>query len=412
MTKKILTVTLAVALMGLTACGSSGKTDAGSTDQSSKTITIGSVHPLSGSLAGVGGLMNDGAKMAIDDLNAAGGIKSQNGAKLKLSDGDSQGNAQTGQSEAQRLISEGAVALVGTYQSDVTQNVASVAERAKVPFVIDVAVDDKILSQGYKNTFRIQPDASSMGTSGARDLVDMGKSTDTPIKTISYIHIEGAFGGSVFKAFQAEAEVLGLTVAKEVTYSGASFSDATTQVADALSVNPDVVVVTGYYPDNLLIAKALHAAKPDIKAVYGVASGGFDDNSFPKDAGSAAENILSANYHYNATSSRVADIRKRFETKYGKSMETASMLSYQAVEVIAAGLEKSASDDSVKLRDAIAGISIVDPLLAFDGPIEFDDRGQNKNATVIVMQIQNGLVEQVFPKKFATKDLIFPTSGK
>lgn len=411
MTKKILTVTLAFALLGLTACGASGESDAG-TAGGGKTIAIGAVHPLSGNLAGVGGLMNNGAQLAVADINAAGGIKSLGGTKLKLDEGDSQGNAQTGQSEAQRLISDGAVALVGTYQSDVTQNVASVAERAKVPLVIDVAVDDKILAQGYKNTFRIQPDASSMGESGAKALAAMGAETETDIKTVSYIHIEGAFGGSVFAAFQKEAKAQGITVAKEVTYSGASFSDATTQVTEALSVNPDVVVVTGYYPDNLLVAKAIHAIDPDIEAVFGIASGAFDDNAFPVDAGPAADNILSANYHYAATSSRAADIRKRFEEKYGKPMETASMLSYQAVEVIAAGIEESGSEEPAKIRDAIAGVSIADPLLAFDGPIEFDDRGQNKNATVIVMQVQNGAVEQVFPKEFATKDLIFPTPGK
>ncbi|BAS08749.1 leu/Ile/Val-binding protein homolog 5 [Arthrobacter sp. Hiyo4] len=405
MKKMTLSAVMAMGLMGLTACaggGGSGNSGAG------ETITIGSVHPLSGSLAGVGGMMSDAAKLAVEDINAAGGIASLNGAKLALSDGDSQGKAQSGQSEAQRLITEGAVALVGTYQSDVTQNVASVAERSKVPFVIDVAVDDKILEQGYKNTFRLQPNASSMGAAGATALVEMGKQTGTEIKTISYVHIEGAFGDSVFAAFKKEAETQGMTIAKEVTYSGTNFSDATTQVTEALSVNPDIVAVTGYYPDNLLVAKAVGALSPNIKAVFGIASGAFDDNSFPASAGVAGDGILSANYHYDATSDRAADIRKRFEAKYGKSMETAAMLSYQAVEVIAKALDKGASADPKKLRDAIAGISLDDPLLAFSGPIEFDETGQNKNATVIVMQVLDGKVEQVFPEEFVTKDLIFP----
>ena len=341
MNKKILTAVLAISAIGLSACGGTGA-GSSSAKGSGDTITIGSVHPLSGGLAGVGGMMNDGAKLAVEDINSAGGIKSMNGAQLKLSEGDSQGKADIGQSEAQRLITGGAVALVGTYQSDVTQNVASVAERSKVPFVIDVAVDDKILAQGYKNTFRLQPDASSMGTSGAKSLVEMGKQSGSAVKTVSYIHIEGAFGSSVFNAFKTEAEAQGITVAKEVTYAGTNFSDATTQVTEALSAKPDVIVVTGYYPDNLLVAKAIGALAPNIKAVMGIASGAFDDNSFPAAAGAASSKILSANYHYGAANERAADVRKRFEAKYGKSMETASVLSYQAVEVIAAGLEKAA----------------------------------------------------------------------
>ncbi|MGN6332190.1 MAG: ABC transporter substrate-binding protein [Motilibacteraceae bacterium] len=418
--KRVSLAAVAALALALAGCGggssstnssSSGSASAsGGGSSSGKTITIGSIHPLTGALAGAGSLMDDAAKMAVDDINAAGGIKAMNGAKLKLESGDSQGKAEVGQSEAQRLIQAGAVALVGTYQSDVTKNVATVAERSQVPLVIDVAVDDSILAQGYKYAFRIQPDATGMGTSGADDLADLSAKGGAPIKTVSYIHIQGAFGDSVFKAFQKEASAKGISVAKEVTYAGANFNDASTQVSEAASAKPDAIVVTGYYPDSLLIAKSLAALKPPVKAVYGIANGGFDDDQFPTDAGAAGQGILSANYHYAATSARVKDIRQRFQTKYGHPMETAAVLSYEAVEVIAKALEQSKDSDPKKLRDAIAGISVDDPLLAFDGPITFDEKGQNKNATVIVMQIQSGKVEQVFPDKFATTKLIYPAA--
>ncbi len=279
-----------------------------------------------------------------------------------------------------------------------------------MPLVIDVAVDDHILAQGYKYTFRIQPNATGMGTSGADDLIGMGQQAGVPIKTVSYIHIQGAFGQSVFDAFKHEAESKGLTIAKEVTYSGSNFNDATTQVSEAAAPKPDAIVVTGYYPDSLLIAKALAALKPDVKAVMGIANGGFDDDGFPADAGAAGQGLLSANYHYDATNNKVTDLRKRFQAKYNQPMETAAVLSYQAVVVIADGLEKAASADPTKLRDAISAVEVQNPLLAFDGSIKFDDTGQNTNATVIVMQIQSGKVEQVFPDKFATVKLILPAA--
>jgi branched-chain amino acid transport system substrate-binding protein len=410
-TSALAAVILAAATVS--ACGSdSGTGPGGGGGDKGGDVTIGSVHPLSGPLAGAGGLMNDGAKMAVDDINGDGGIKSLDGAKLKIAEGDSQGKAEVGQSEAQRLIQDGATALVGTYQSDVTQNVAAVAERGKVPLVIDVAVDDQILKQGYKNTFRIQPDATSMGTAGADSLVEMGKENKSPVSSVSYIHIEGAFGQSVFDAFKKEAESQGVKVAKEITYPATNFTDATTQVREAAAAKPDVIVATGYYPDGLLIAKSVEALKPNIKALYGIANGAFDESSFPGDAGPAGEDVLSANYHFAATSDRVTGIRKRFEQKYGKPMETASMLSYQAVEVIAAGVESAKSKDPVKVRDAIAGLTLKDPLLAFDGPIKFDSTGQNENATVIVMQVQKGKIEQAFPKQFQTSELVFPAPVK
>lgn len=406
MRKLSLAVGTITASLALAACGSGAGGGGGGADDE---ILIGAVHPLTGALAGVGGLMDAGAKMAVDDINKAGGIKSMDGAQLTLGEGDSQGAAETGQSEAQRLISDGAAALIGTYQSDVTSNVASVAERSGVPLVIDVAVDDQILEQGYKNVFRIQPNATSMGRDGATALAEIGEANGEPVETVSYIHIEGAFGQSVHDAFAEEAESLGIEVVSEVTYPGTNFTDATTQVREAAAADPDVIAVTGYYPDSLLIAKAIQALGPDVDAVYGVANGGFDDNSFPADAGPAGEQLLSANYHYADTSDRVKEIRERFEAETGEPMETASMLSYQAVEVIAAALEESGDSDPAAVRDAIAGIEIDDPLLSFDGPISFDETGENENATVIVMQILDGAVEQVFPKDFVTADLVYPT---
>lgn len=403
MKKVSLAAVLVAGTLTLAACGSDSSGSGSDGD-----IMIGSVHPLTGALAGVGALMNDGAKMAVADVNADGGIESLDGRKLTLGEGDSKGAADTGQSEAQRLISDGAVALVGTYQSDVTANVSAVAERSRVPLVIDVAVDDSILEQGYKNTFRIQPDATSMGTDGAEDLISLSEANGKPVESVSYIHIEGAFGQSVFDAFKEEAEAQGVKVLKEVTYPATNFTDATTQVREAASADPDVIVATGYYPDQLLVAQAVEALDPDIDALYGVANGAFDDGSFPGDAGKAGENVLSANYHYAATNDDVADIRKRFEEEYGKPMETASVLSYQAVMVIAQALEEAGSDDPQDVRDAIADIEVDNPLLAFDGPITFDETGQNENATVIVMQTQGGKVEQVFPKDFTTSEPVYP----
>jgi branched-chain amino acid transport system substrate-binding protein len=119
--------------------------------------------------------------------------------------------------------------------------------------------------------------------------------------------------------------------------------------------------------------------------------------------------VLSANYHFDANDKRVQDIVKRFQQQYNQPMETAAVLTYQAVEVIEAALEEACSDDPMEVRDAIADIEIEDPLLAFDGPIAFDETGQNENATVIVMQVLKNKIEQVYPEEFKTSDLVYPT---
>lgn len=405
-----LAVTAVASTMLLAACGGSGSSGGagGGTEEGVEEVVIGAVHPLTGALAGAGSMMSQAAELAVADLNEDGGVECLDGAQLRLETGDSEGVAATGQSEAQRLIDEGAVALVGTYQSDVTQNVSSVAERAGVPLVIDVAVDDAILEQGYKNTFRIQPNATSMGTDGGEALLAMAEQNGESIDQVSYIHVEGAFGQSVYDAFAALAEENGIDV-KEVTYSPSNFSDATTIVRQAAADDPDVILATGYYPDSLLVAQAVQQLDPDIQGLYGIANGAFDNSPFPNDAGKAGEGVLSANYHYDMNDERVADVRERYEKQYQQPMETAAVLTYQAVAVIEAALEEACSSDPAAIRDAIAELQVEDSLLAFDGPISFDETGQNENATVIVMQVIDGQIEQVFPDGFKTADLVYPS---
>jgi len=252
------------------------------------------------------------------------------------------------------------------------------------------------------------PNASSMGRDGAKALAELSAANGKPVRKVSYLHIEGAFGQSVHDAFAEEAEKEGIEMVSEVTYPATNFTDATTQVREALAADPDVLAVTGYYPDSLLIAQAIRALGGDVDAVYGVANGGFDDSAFPADAGAAGADVLSANYHYAATDERAQDIRARFEQKYGRTMETSAMLAYQAVVVIAQGLEETGSKDPEELRDAIAGLQVEDPLLEFKGPIAFDETGENENASVTVMQIRDGRIEQVFPDQFKTADIVYP----
>ena len=214
-------------------------------------------------LAGAGGLMNNGAEMAVEDINDAGGIKVSTAPSSSSPTGDSQGKAAIGQSEAQRLIQDGAVALVGTYQSDVTQNVAAVAERARVPLVIDVAVDDQILEQGYKNTFRIQPNATSMGTDGAEALHRDGRGERQP-RRVGLLHPHrGLVRPERLRRLQGGGRrARASRWSRRSSTPATNFTDATTQVREAAAANPDAIVATGYYPDSLLIAKSVKRAQP------------------------------------------------------------------------------------------------------------------------------------------------------
>ncbi len=406
-------VGLASLTLVLAACSSGGDDAASTPDETTasesatteetasvESIVIGSVHPLTGGLAADGLQMDAAAKLAADDINAAGGIVCLDGATIEIASGDSTGTPEVGQSESERLVAEGAMALIGPYQSAVAANMATVAERNGVPFVIDVAVADSILQQGYKNTFRNQPNATRMGTQGAVFLKEMTDTEGIDVSKIAYMYEQSAFGTSVFDAFKAQADTYGWTIDPAISYDAFGVTDLTTEMTRVKAAKADVLVLTGYYGDGLLATQAFDAVKPDVKIVYGLASGAIDNPAFPEDAAGVAEGFFDSNYHLDVTNAATMDVAARFATSYGEGMKTSAVYSYEAVQLIAQALETSCSTDPIALRDAMASIE-ADSILASLGPVSFDETGENTNASPIVMQIQDGKVVQVYPEAVA-----------
>ena len=400
---------LAIASISLTACAGSAmsasteSTPGVTVDQ----VTIGSLHPESGASAADGQQMDRGAQYAVDAINDAGGIKSLGGAKLVLSSADTQGKPEIGQSEATRLIQEGAVALIGTYQSATSANVAAVAERSKVPFVMDVSSLDEILDQGYSYSFRLQPNATLMGTQGAEALVAMGEAAEEPVEQVAFLYEQGNFGTATLKSFQAAAEDAGVVVDPIISYDPASVSDMTTQVQQVAASGADVLAVAGYYRDSLLVSQAVDTIKPDLSAVFGVANGAFDQPQFVTDAPNAGENYFDANYHWDVTNDAAVELAEKYEAEFGEPIRTSAVLSYDAVMVIAEALEDSGTIDTTDLRDAISKSSY-ESLVVNNGPVKFDKDGENTNASIVVMQVQDGAIKQVYPADRAESDYVYP----
>ena len=363
-------------------------------------IKIGSIHPLTGGLAADGLQMDAGAQLAAADINAAGGISCLDGAQIEILSADSTGTPEVGQSEAERLIQEGVIALVGPYQSAVASNIATVAERNGIPFVIDVAVADEILTQGYTNTFRIQPNASAMGSQGAKFLKELTDAEGIEVSKIAMLHEQSAFGTSVYEAFKTAAEANGWTVDPVISYDAFGVTDLTTDMTKEKDAAPDVIVVTGYYGDGVLATEAISAVDPGAKLIYGIAQGAFDNPSFPADVAGAGEGFFNVNYHLDVTNPVTVDLANRFAESYGEEMKTSATHSYEAVRVIANALETSCSEDPAALRDAIADTNL-DSILATVGPIQFDETGENINGSPIVMQVQDDAIVQVLPENVA-----------
>ncbi len=290
-----------------------------------------------------------------------------------------------------------------------TANVAAISEREGVPLVIDVAVADAILDQGYAYTFRLQPNATSMGVNGADFLAALAEASGEEINTLVYLY-EGTtgFGDSVRAAFVARAAELGFEVLDEIGYDPFGVTDLTTEMTRVNSLAPDAVVVTGYYNDGLLAARNAEEVALNTKVIYGVAQGTYDQPSFVDDAGDLAQCFYDSNYHWDASNPTALEVRAKFQEMYGEEMRTSAVLAYQAMYLIADAIERAGSADPADIRDALAESNYTDHILPYSGPIQFDETGENVVASPVVMQVQDGAIYQVWPPDLAEKDPIFP----
>ncbi len=385
-----------------------------------KTIKISAIHPQTGALALDGVQMNQAASLAVARINAAGGIKSLGGAKLELLSGDSQAKPDVAQTEGQRVIDAGTVAIVGTFQSATAASIAALAERSKVPFVIDVAVDDALINASSRYTFRVGPNAGAFGRISAQYLDAMARRSGQSLKKIAYMHEQTAFGTGVFAGFKTEAARLGMSVVADITYNAFGAQSFTTELTRVSTSGADVLVTTGYFGDGTRIARDAMAVSPrGVKVYYGVSHGAYSQSGFVSTVGPASELVMDTDYYWNYKNKRVPAILKAF-TKINKaSMRTSAMMTYQSVEVLADALERAGKADRrllnrskanirVALRNALSKTKITDSLMAFEAPIAFDSSGENRRSNPVVLQVQKGKAWPVWPNAFARRTPIIP----
>ncbi|MBC7356494.1 MAG: ABC transporter substrate-binding protein [Desulfomicrobiaceae bacterium] len=371
-----------------------------------KEIAIGHIHPLSGFLAFDGQELQNGLMLAVQEINAAGGIKSMGGAQLKVLTADSEGKPELAIKAMERLVQEGAVSVIGCYQSAVTLVATQMAEKLGVPFVVSVAVADEVTARGFKYTFRVQPNAKQMATQTVQNLSAIVKASGVPAKTIAYIHDDTAFGQSLAGHVAQVAPEEGFELLLEVPYSPKA-PDFTTEVGKIKATNADLVMATGYFGDSVRVYKTMKDLRVAAKAVVGCGNGAFSHPKFVKELGAITNYVMDGNYQANRLSPRAQAAFANYEKRYGTPMGTSTVFAYQAVYVVADALERAATDDRQALRDALAKTHLTDHILP-QGPIVFGEDGQNINAAAPMMQILDGRIQVVWPKEYAQADPVFP----
>ncbi|MFN7192491.1 MAG: ABC transporter substrate-binding protein, partial [Rhodospirillales bacterium] len=231
------------------------------------TIKVGVLHPVTGALAFSGGQARQGAVLAIEDINARGGIRSMGGARLEALLADAQSRPDVGAAEVDKLNEAGAVAIVGPFASGIALATTQAAARHNLPHIVDVGVVDQIVTRGLTNTFRFGPGIGTIVDTALENLVRINDQAGKPTKTVMIVHEESAFGTGMATTLNQRLPQLGFEVMETIRHANPT-RDFSNIVLRIQARKPDLIIPSNYYDEYVLFARALQQNRVQTKGIY------------------------------------------------------------------------------------------------------------------------------------------------
>jgi branched-chain amino acid transport system substrate-binding protein len=367
-------------------------------------VKIGVLHPVSGALSYSGQQGRLGATMAIDDINAAGGIKALGGAKIDPMLGDAQSTPDGGNAEVEKMNSAGVSAVVGGYASAICLAASQTAARYDLPYVVDVGVVDSIVTRGLKNTFRFGPGFGVIAKTALDNLVTINDQAGKPAKTVMIVHEDSAFGAGLAKLLNAQLPDKGFQVLETIPHPTPT-REFESVVLKIKAANPDLVIPANYYNEYVLLARTMQQQRVRPKGIYSVLGGAASSYKFVKEFPEAAQYIMDCNHWFDPKNPKAVALKKRVEDK-GQFYTYEVYMNYSCMLLLADALERAASADRAKITDALASSTFSGHLMPY-GPTKFVN-GQNEGAAPVNTQVQGNDIQVILPSQFASAKAVFP----
>lgn len=375
--------------------------------QTPTAIKIGVLQPVTGAYAMDAAFGRLGAELAVERINAQGGIKSLGGAKIEIVFADAQSNPEVAVQEVENLNAQGVAAIVGGYASPICLAASQAASRYNLPYLVDVGVTDQIIERGLKNTFRFGPGFSLITKTAIDGLVKINDAAGKPAKTIVLVHEDGLFGSGLAKLMAAELPKHGFEILDSIAHPTPA-RDMSNVALRIRSLNPDLIIPSAYYGETVLLMRTLLQQRVRAKGVYSVLNGAASNMRFVKEFPKAAENIMDCNHWHDPRKPEAVALRKQVVDS-GKSWSYNVPMNYSDMLLLADALERAASIEHEAVINALASSTFKDHVMPY-GPTKFVN-GQNVNAAPVVMQVQNSDIKVIYPDHFADAKPRYPVTA-
>ena len=366
--------------MSLAACSGGSMDDSSSSNGSaanSDTITLGSVTTNSGTAAAYGEAEVAGFKLAVDEINAKGGI---NGKKVKLESMDDKGDATEASNAFNKLAGDNSVlGVVGPTISSTTAAVAPLADQSKLVTIAPAATSDSIETGNY--LFRTCFKDSYQGEVAARFAAENLK-----VKKVAVLYGTGdPYSSGVGEAFAKAAEKLGLEVVDKESSSSADDTEYSSQLQKIQAAGAEFLYAPYYY------SVAGPYIIPQARSVgfegYVMGPDGYDGLKLTGDKSQYNKTYYTT--HYSAddnTNTKVQDFIKSYKSKNNAEPNTFAALGYDTIYMIKQAIEKAGENATREdVRNAVAGMT-------FDGVTgKFTmDKSGSPTKSVTVLEMKDG----------------------
>ncbi len=343
---------------------------------SQETIKIGEFGSLTGDNASFGTSQNNGVQMAVQEINDAGGVL---GKKIDLIVEDNQTKQGETTTIVRKLISQDhVVAIIGEVASSKTLEAAPIAQESRIPLIATAATNPRVTQVG-DFIFRVCFTDDFQAVVIARFILE-----NLEKKRVAFMtDVKQDYSVGLTNIAKNYLEKRGGEVVKQQSYSSGD-KDFRAQLTDLKAANPDVIVITGYYPEAALIAK--QARQFGIKATL-VGGDGWDGASLIPVGGKAIEGAFFSNhFSVDDQSPIVQQFVSKYKQKYNALPDAFAALGYDAAKLLADAIKRAGGTDPEKLRDAIASTK---DFPGVSGNITINAE-RNATKSAVILTIKNG----------------------
>jgi branched-chain amino acid transport system substrate-binding protein len=374
MNKAFLATCLTLAsLLWTIGCDSGQSGSSGSTD-----ILVGHVASLTGDTATFGVSADEGIKLAMDEINAKGGILG--GRKIKVLTEDDRSLGDEAKTAANKLITrDGVCAMLGEISSSRSIAMAPVCEDSKIPMLSPGSTNPKV-TQGFEFVFRNCFIDTFQGEAIARFAVE-----ELKLKKFAFLYpINSDYGVGLRNYVEEHLKKVGAEVVANESYSEKTDADFRAQLTKIKAANPEAIFLTGYYTEAGLIAKQSRELGITVPLIGG---DGWDSDKTLEIGGAAINGCFFSN-HYSPDEQRpeVKQFVSAYKAKYNKVPDAMAILGYDAMRIMADSIERAKGTDPLRIRDALAATK---DFPGASGVTTIDEQHNAKKAIVII-EIKDG----------------------